>query len=115
MWSAPSCLLLVEKEVLPKVEGGFTEGSGSSGRPPDGLGVTLTFDQQKELLILRHWQLLERKEHDKELDVELERLRLDVQLREADLTQQQHELKRYRLDLIKEGKLFDPSNQLLLV
>ena len=80
--------------MLPKVEEGFTdsmsmEGSGSSGRLPDGLGVTLTFDQQRQ-----HRQALE-----------LERLRLDVQLREADLTQQQHELECYRLDLIKEGNV----------
>ncbi|KAK0145216.1 Retrovirus-related Pol polyprotein from transposon 412 [Merluccius polli] len=89
---------LDEKEVLPKVEEGFTEsisteGSVSSGRPPDSLG------------------LLEWEERAKEHAVELERLRLDVQLRDADLRQQQHALQRYRLDLINEGKLFDPNNQ----
>lgn len=110
---------LVQQKVLPHVEE-----CGSDMMPPaagrslehpklvsqvEGFGATLTFEQHKELLMLQHQQAVEREERAKEHAFELEKLRLNVQLREAELRQEQQSLERYRLDLIKDGKFFDPS------
>uniref|UniRef100_A0A8D0A5Q3 SCAN box domain-containing protein n=1 Tax=Sander lucioperca TaxID=283035 RepID=A0A8D0A5Q3_SANLU len=63
-----------------------------------GFGAGLSFEEQKQLLLL---QLQNAKE--------LEKVRQDVRLREAELAhdqaRQQVELERYRLDLISKGKL----------
>lgn len=110
---------LVQQKVLPQVGE-----CGSDRMPPvvgsslephelvsqvEGFGAALTFEQQKELLRLQHQQTVEWEERAKEHAFELEKLRLNVQLREADLRQEQQSLERYRLDLIKEGKFSDPS------
>ncbi|KAK5879880.1 hypothetical protein CesoFtcFv8_022958 [Champsocephalus esox] len=63
-----------------------------------GLGVGLSFKEQKELLMLH----LER-------DVEIEKLRQNARLQEAEMAQvqdrQKLDLERYRLELMSEGKL----------
>lgn len=61
--------------------------------------------------MLQHLQAFEHEECAKEHAFELERLRLNVQLLEAQLKQkkEQQNLERYQLDLIKDGKLSDTS------
>lgn len=65
-------------------------------------GVGLTFEQQKQLLLLQLQQ-------EQKNALELEKLRQDVRFREAELAhvqaKHQLELERYELELMSEGKL----------
>lgn len=92
---------LVEQEVLPNVDVCSTEQLSTelSGSPEpvkvvphvSGFGAGLTFEQQKELLMLQHQQALEREEHEKGHTFELKRLKLIAQLREARLKHKQEQ------------------------
>lgn len=76
-----------------------------------GVGVALTFEQQKELLTLQHKLEVDREEKARAQvqAVEMERLKLNARLREAELEQMQERqrLERYKLDLIREGKMLE--------
>lgn len=73
-----------------------------------GFGAGLSFEQQKELLLL---QLQQEQRHV----LELEKLKHDARLREAEMAhaqaRQQLELERYKLDLMSQGKLQTPEAQ----
>ncbi|XP_056905675.1 uncharacterized protein LOC130534961 [Takifugu flavidus] len=98
---------LVQQKVLPPVVGSSLEPHKQVSQV-EGFGA-LTFEQQKELLVLQHQQAVEKEARAKEYAFELEKLKWKVQLREAELKQEQQSLERYRLDLIKDGKLSGPS------
>nr|XP_033957166.1 uncharacterized protein LOC117460055 [Pseudochaenichthys georgianus] len=95
---------LVEKSILSVFLGPTSKQSIESGNVSgvapvlSGLGVGLSFKEQKELLMLH----LER-------DVEIEKLRQNARLQEAEIAQvqvrQKLDLERYRLELMSEGKL----------
>lgn len=84
------------------------------------IGMSLTFEQQKELLTLQHNLEMERGEKAQERAqvlraqahaVELEKLKCTTKIREAELFQQreQQQVERYKLDLLKEGKMVNPA------
>lgn len=110
---------LVQQKVLPQVEELSSDilppVVGRSLEPHEqvskveGFGASLTFEQQKELLVLQHQQAVEKEERAKEYAFELEKLKLKVQFHEAELKQEQQSLECYRLDLIKNGTLSGPS------
>ncbi len=98
----------------------FTEQAMKLERPVAEAGVSLTFEQQKELLTLQHKLTLEHKEKALEREqairaqeqaADIERLKCNVKLREAELEQERErqQLERYKLELIKEGKILDPT------
>ncbi|CAN9508185.1 unnamed protein product [Ophioblennius macclurei] len=109
---------LVESNILSSVEGASApvevtslsdvasagvSGPGKALSPVlSGIGTGLTFEQQKELLLL---QL----QHEQKNVLEVEKLRREARMRETELARVQQtqklELERYKLGLISEGKL----------
>ena len=118
---------LVQLGVLPTVavvEGGDAASASvpvlpavfPQVRPVAGVGMSLTFEQQKELLTLQHKLELKREERAQERAlalqaqahaVEVEKLRCTANLRETELVQQreQQQFERYKLQLLNEGKM----------
>lgn len=119
---------LVDLGVLPAVEGSEVgravspqvsppEQSLKFVRPVAGVGVSLTFEQHKELLTLQHKLELEREERIQALRAqvhaaEIEKLKCSASLREAELhgQREQQQLERFRLDLMKEGGIGDSAS-----
>lgn len=92
----------------------FTEQAMKFERPVAEAGVSLSFEQQKELFMLQHKLTLEHEEKEQAIRAQgqaadIERFKCNVKLCEAELQQERErqQLERYKLELIKEGKALD--------